>query len=82
VTNILEKEPTPVTTLSPNRSGQLDRIIKKLLAKSAEDRYASAAGLCADLEALRAQQTRPTLFGRMFGRFFATNPRQPPTRPA
>jgi serine/threonine protein kinase len=43
VTNILEKEPAPVTALSPNRSGQLDRIIKKLLAKSADDRYPSAA---------------------------------------
>ena len=80
VTNILEKEPAPVTALSPKRSGQLDRIIKKLLAKSAHDRYPSAAALCADLEALRAQHTRPTLLGRMFGRFLSTSPRRPPTR--
>jgi serine/threonine protein kinase len=65
VTNILEKEPAPVTTLSPNRSGQLDRIIKKLLAKNVEDRYASASALCADLEALRAPPPRPTLFRRL-----------------
>ena len=68
VTNILEKEPTPVATLSPNRSGQLDRIVTKLLAKNAEDRYASASALCADLEALRARPPQAGLFGRMFAR--------------
>ena len=45
VTNILEKEPAPVTALSPNLSGQLDRIVKKLLAKNAEDRYQTAQEL-------------------------------------
>jgi eukaryotic-like serine/threonine-protein kinase len=69
VTNILEKEPTPVATLSPNRSGQIDRIVKKLLSKELNDRYASAATLCADLDALRARPTRPGLLGRVFGRF-------------
>jgi serine/threonine protein kinase len=69
VTNILEKEPTPVATLSPNRSGQLDRIIKKLLAKNAEDRYAAASALCADLEALRARPQQAGLFSRMLSRF-------------
>jgi serine/threonine protein kinase len=68
VTNILEKEPAPVTMLSPNRSGQLDRVVKKLLAKNAEDRYASASALCADLETLRARPARATLFSRLFGR--------------
>jgi serine/threonine protein kinase len=68
VTNILEKEPVPVTMLSPNRSGQLDRVVKKLLAKNAEDRYASASALCADLESLRAKPPRLTLLSRLFGR--------------
>jgi serine/threonine protein kinase len=68
VTNILEKDPAPVTALSPNMSGQFDRIVTKLLMKNAEDRYASASALCVDLEALRARPTRPSLFGRMFGR--------------
>jgi serine/threonine protein kinase len=67
VTNILEKEPAPVTSLSPNRSGQLGRIINKLLAKSAEDRYPSAAALCVDLEALRARP-HATLLSRVFAR--------------
>ena len=67
VTNILEKEPTPVMKLSPNRSGQLDRIINKLLAKHAEDRYPSASALCLELQAL---QTRPqsNLLSRVLGR--------------
>jgi eukaryotic-like serine/threonine-protein kinase len=64
VTNILEKEPAPVTSLSPNRSGQLGRIINKLLAKNADDRYSSASELCAELEALRDKPTLP-LFKRM-----------------
>src|SRR5206468_5804162 len=34
VTNILEKEPTPVIVLDPKRSGDLNGIIKKLLAKN------------------------------------------------
>jgi serine/threonine protein kinase len=45
VTNILEKEPTPVLQLSPNRSGQLGRIINKLLAKNPEERYQTAKDL-------------------------------------
>jgi serine/threonine protein kinase len=69
VTNILEKEPTPVATLSPNRSRQLDRIVKKLLAKNAHERYASAAALCADLEAIRTSPPRASLWSRVIGRF-------------
>jgi serine/threonine protein kinase len=69
VTNILEKEPAPVTTLSPNRGTHLDRIVSKLLAKSADGRYPSAAALCTDLEAIKARPPRPTLLSRVFGRF-------------
>ena len=68
VTNILEKEPTPVIELDPKRSGDLNAIIKKLLAKNADDRYSSAGALCADLEALRARP-HVNLFSRVFGRF-------------
>src|SRR5262249_40393597 len=49
VTNILEKDPTPVSTLEPRRSGQLDRIIKRLLAKHAEHRYQTSQELQSDL---------------------------------
>lgn len=54
VTNILEKDPTPVTTLSPNRPGQLDRIVNKLLAKNAEDRYQTSQELQRDLSGVKA----------------------------
>jgi serine/threonine protein kinase len=63
VTNILEREPIPATQLSPNRPGQLDRIVKKLVAKRAEDRYQSAADLQGDLQ--KALSKRSTLFTRL-----------------
>jgi serine/threonine protein kinase len=79
VTNILEKEPAPVTTLSPGRSAQLDRIIRTLLAKRAEDRYASAAALCLDLQALGNRAGVP-LLKRVLNRLsprFKSRPRRP-----
>src|SRR5438874_10509251 len=57
VTNILEKEPTPVIELDRTRSGELNRIIKKLLAKNANDRYQSAGDLGADLAQLHQKLT-------------------------
>ena len=50
VTNILDKQPTPLTTLSSDRPGQLHRIVNKLVAKHAAivtalpARYASISG--------------------------------------
>ena len=67
VTNILEKDPTPLTTLSSDRPGQLDRIVNKLVAKQAADRYSSAAALRADLQALRSRPNVP-LFKRVLNR--------------
>src|SRR5262245_2291222 len=49
VTNILEKDPTPVTELDPKRPGRLGRIITKLLCKNADGRYQSAQELERDL---------------------------------
>jgi serine/threonine protein kinase len=73
VTNILEKEPVPATKLSPDRPGQLDRIVQKLIAKRPEDRYQSAGEFCEEVEALLARETTPFL-KRMFGRLFITIP--------
>lgn len=70
VTNILEKEPSPPTTLSPDRPGRLDRIVMKLVAKRADERYESAASLRADLQALRSYAKAPWL-GRVFRRLFS-----------
>ena len=67
VTNILEKDPIPATTLSPDRPGQLDRIICKLVAKRADDRYESAAALLLDLQRLQTR-SQPGLLSRLLGR--------------
>ncbi len=72
VTNILERDPIPATKLSPDRPGQLDRIINRLVAKRAEDRYPSATALCTDLRALRDRANMP-LLKRVLDRLFATN---------
>jgi serine/threonine protein kinase len=54
VTNILEKEAESLSVLSPDRPVQLDRIVNRLLAKSADGRYQHAADLREDLGALTA----------------------------
>ena len=45
VTNIFEKTPAALRTLSPDRPAALESIVDRLLAKRAEDRYQSAAEL-------------------------------------
>jgi serine/threonine protein kinase len=67
VTNILEKDPTPITKLSPDRPKGLERIVSRLLRKQADARYPSADGLRRDLLALQSR-SRPNLFTRLFGR--------------
>ncbi len=64
VTNILEKDPIPLTSLSPGRPIQLERIVSRLVAKPAEDRYQSATELRAALAAVRR---RPPVWQRLFG---------------
>jgi eukaryotic-like serine/threonine-protein kinase len=55
ITNILENEPTPITTLSPDRPKALDRVVKRLLTKQPEGRYESTSALGRDLLALKRQ---------------------------
>jgi serine/threonine protein kinase len=74
VTNILEKDPTPLTALSSDRPGQLGRIVKKLVAKHADDRYHSAAALRHDLQALR-NRSPLSLLRRMLSRLSITTGR-------
>ena len=45
VTNILEHAPIPLTQLSPDRPAHLEQVVNRLLAKSAEERYQTAADL-------------------------------------
>jgi serine/threonine protein kinase len=63
VTNILENDPIPLTQLSPDRPAHLERIVTRLLAKRAEERYLSARELT---DALAAVEKRPNLWRRFF----------------
>jgi serine/threonine protein kinase len=45
IVNVLEREPVPLTELSPNRPEQLGRIVQTLMAKRADDRYQTALEL-------------------------------------
>jgi serine/threonine protein kinase len=69
VTSVLEHEPPPLTTLSPTRPGQLHRIVNKLVAKLADERYQSAAELRSDLLTLQSR-FGDTFMQRLFGRIF------------
>ena len=61
VTNVLEKDPIPLTTLATTRPIELERIVNRLLAKRPDDRYQSAAALQRDLQALQGRSERNIL---------------------
>ena len=65
VTNIFEKEPSPLLALSPHRSAALARCVERLLAKRAEDRYQSAAALIDDLQLPSKQNPLRRAFRRL-----------------
>ena len=69
VTNILEHDPIPLTKLSPERPVALERIVDKLLAKRADERYQSVKLLQEDLTDL-ARRLTSTRVARLLGRFF------------
>jgi serine/threonine protein kinase len=60
VANILESDPVPLTTRSPGKPFELERIVSRLLKKRADERYQTASAL---LEALRNPEKRA---GRSF----------------
>jgi serine/threonine protein kinase len=69
VTNILDKDPEPLTALAPKHPEALDDIVNRLLAKLAEDRYPSAAEVLTEMRELMDRQKsgwRSRLFGRLF----------------
>ncbi|MES0827436.1 AAA family ATPase [Ruegeria sp. SCP11] len=47
------REPIPAHRRNPDVSLALSRVVERMMAKKAEDRYQSAAGIIADLEAVR-----------------------------
>jgi eukaryotic-like serine/threonine-protein kinase len=54
VSNVLDKDPVPLTTLAPQHPRALETIVTRLLAKNASDRYRSASELSAALSSLVA----------------------------
>jgi eukaryotic-like serine/threonine-protein kinase len=65
VTNILEKPPVLVTDLVPQRSKTLTRIVDRLLAKRASDRFQSAAELREALASPSPKAGGPGITGRV-----------------
>jgi serine/threonine protein kinase len=57
VTNILEKDSTPLRKLSPDRPVPLERIVTRLLARDLKRRYQTAAELSAALTAATRAKT-------------------------
>jgi serine/threonine protein kinase len=66
VSNVLEQEPPPLTSLS-DHSKQLEKVVTRLLAKDAAERFQSAAVLRTALEPLVAG--RPSRVGRAWRKF-------------
>jgi serine/threonine protein kinase len=67
VTNVLDKDPEPLTWLAPERPTALQRIVAQLLAKRAEDRFPSAADLKKALLRLPTDSGRG-VWSKLFGR--------------
>jgi eukaryotic-like serine/threonine-protein kinase len=65
VTNIFDKEPRPLLALSPRRPAAMVRVVERLLAKRAEDRYQSASDLITALSGIGAS---PRPWSRVFRR--------------
>jgi serine/threonine protein kinase len=61
VANVLDNDPAPLTSLSPDRPKGLEKIVAKLLAKRASERYQSSAEL---QQALNALGGHPRGFGQ------------------
>ena len=53
IASILEREPPPLTRLSPETPSELERIVSKALAKDREERYQTVKDLSIDLRRLK-----------------------------
>jgi serine/threonine protein kinase len=71
VTNVLEKEPLRVTALAPHHPKALERIVHRLLAKRASDRYQSASELLAALDGLGTAARHRPVWQRLLQRLTA-----------
>src|SRR5688500_17271094 len=67
VTNVLEKDPDPLTTLAPQHPKALEQLVTRLLAKRAGDRVGSAGELSEHLRRLLPRGSRGAgLWHRLF----------------
>jgi eukaryotic-like serine/threonine-protein kinase len=57
VANVLDKDPVPLTSLSPQHPKSLEQVVQRLLAKKAGDRYPSASELSAQLLSIGSPHT-------------------------
>jgi serine/threonine protein kinase len=60
VANVLDKDPVPLTELAPRHPKSLEQVVKRLLAKRAGDRYATASELSAGLLAVEVSRASIT----------------------
>jgi eukaryotic-like serine/threonine-protein kinase len=67
VSNVLDKDPIPLTTLAPQHPKRLEAIVQRLLSKKASDRYATTRELRAALQPLgRSRKALSTRLRRLF----------------
>jgi eukaryotic-like serine/threonine-protein kinase len=67
VSNVLDKDPVPLTTLAPQHARDLEAVVDRLLAKRASDRFDSAADVTA---ALLPLTSAPSTLTRRLRRLF------------
>jgi serine/threonine protein kinase len=70
VTNVLEKNPEPLTKLTPRHPKSLESVVRRLLAKKAGDRYPTAAELTSAL--LNVASPHPRFIARLRRRFLGS----------
>src|SRR6185503_5890397 len=70
--SLLDREPTPLARYSPSVPAELERIIRKTLAKDPNERYQTARGLLVDLKTLSHDLQRQKLVSEVV----------PPTTPS
>ena len=70
VSNVLDKEPVPLTSLAPQHPKGLEDVVRRLLSKKTGDRYPAATELTAAL--LSVASPHPPLIARLRRRFLGS----------
>ena len=61
IASVLDREPTPLARYSPSVPSDLERIVRKALAKDPNERYQTSRGLLVDLRTLKEDLQRQKL---------------------